>query len=122
MSYRRFGTSVSAVADARRWSARLVADQPDRIRAGVALVVSELCTNSLVHADDGFDLGIERTVTSLLIEVADTGSGQPTERAPAHVQPHGRGLQIVSQLTSEWGVLSVDAPGKIVWARMSLME
>ena len=121
MSYRRFGDSLHAVADARRWTARLVGDQPDGVRAGVALVVSELCTNSLVHAAGGFDLGIERTAASLLIEVADAGSGTPVVREPAHVRAHGRGLHIVSQLASDWGMFPVDGPGKIVWARMSLV-
>jgi len=117
---RRFDASLGAVAEARAWTADLVRDQPGRIRDAVALVVSELCTNALVHASSGFDLHVERSGGTLLVEVGDDGIGMPALQEATPVEPHGRGLRIVDELTTDWGVTTVGGSGKTVWARIDL--
>ena len=119
-SSRQFGTSLSTVAEARHWTSGHVGEQPDRIRDRVVLVVSELCTNALVHTNAGFELAIVRSDTSLRVEVTDVGVGTPTMGRDAPAEPHGRGLRIVDQLASDWGVQANDGGGKTVWARIDL--
>ena len=120
MARRRFDATLAAIADARRWTAGLVDDQPEHIRDTVALVVSELCTNALVYASSGFDLQAERSEEALLVEVGDDGAGAPQLRDASPVEPHGRGLRIVDELASDWGVIAAGGAGKVVWARIDL--
>ena len=73
------------------------------------LLVSELCTNALLHTASGYGGAFEVAVylhsLSLRIEVRDGGAGQP----PAVTQPadtlaqDGRGLGLVELLADKWG-------------------
>ncbi len=122
MPRRRFDGSLAAIGEARAWTGTLVDDQPEHVRDAVALVVSELCTNALLHSPSGFDLLAERSGDSLLMEVGDDGAGLPVLRDAAPEEPHGRGLRIVDKLAADWGVVPVAGSGKVVWARIDLEE
>jgi anti-sigma regulatory factor (Ser/Thr protein kinase) len=83
----------------------------------VQLVVSELVTNSVRHANLGADqavtLSIERVDDLIRIEVRDRGRAfiRPAyTRSPS--SEGGLGLRIVDRLSDSWGM---DQPG-IVWA------
>jgi len=119
-SRRRFDDSLVAIGEARAWTATFVEDQADRVRDVVALVVSELCTNALLHSPSGFELRVERSGDSLLVEVGDDGAALPVLRDAAPEDPHGRGLRIVDELATDWGVVPADGSGKAVWARIAL--
>jgi anti-sigma regulatory factor (Ser/Thr protein kinase) len=67
------------------------------------LLVSELVTNSVRHADGEIELVVERHDGSLRVEVVDQGPGidgleQPPQREG------GWGLQIVATVADRWGV------------------
>lgn len=86
----------------------------------VAMVVSEVATNAVVHARTPFAVtvaaGPDHTPLRLRVEVSDTGDGQPVVRHPLPIVPHGRGLQIVEVLAESWGVIPQQpGPGKTVW-------
>ncbi len=91
-----------------------------RLADDVALVVSELVTNSVRHAcplSNG-DLEVAWDVSMHLVEVRVTDGGGEASPVPRSVGPDdvtGRGLTIVTKLAAAWGV--EDAPGGItVWA------
>lgn len=87
----------------------------------VVLVVSELATNSVRHANTNFQLKITLAENQVRIEVTDQGRGLPAVKTPPPTVPHGRGLQIVQGLTRKWGV--VPAPsgsGKTVWCTVAI--
>lgn len=86
----------------------------------VALVVSELVTNSVLHAnvDEGRTLTVELTRLDdhVRINVIDPGS-----RLEPHVLPRdperlgGWGLRVVEELSQAWGVARNGIAGTRVW-------
>jgi len=76
------------------------------------LVVSELVTNVVRHAHTDIHLHAEWNAVTLRVEVRDGSSVLP---AIADLEDeHGRGLRLVQQLASAWGVEQRD-DGKAVW-------
>ena len=113
---RSFGLDRTSVAASRRFVVDALNDLPDDIRESAELMMSELATNAVVHAGTGFEVCIERTATFLRVDVTDVGHGEPRLRAPSVSEPHGRGLQIVKQLSDQWGSLEdADHSSKTVW-------
>ncbi len=80
-----------------------------------SLVVSELVTNSTVHAGTKIDLSIAWDGPAVRLTVQDRGTGRPRPRI-AGLGPHGRGLTIVSGLSRGFGFLPTGDGGKVVWA------
>ncbi|HEX2032391.1 MAG TPA: ATP-binding protein [Actinomycetota bacterium] len=85
---------------------------PDPVASDVRLLISELVTNSVVHArlerTDPISLRIQAVPGCVRVEVGDPGAGfarAPVE-APTAEQPSGRGLWILHQLADRWGVLT----------------
>jgi hypothetical protein len=87
----------------------------------VAIMVSELATNSVRHAATDFTVSIDRDPREIRVAVTDAGHRQPALRSPGPTEHSGRGLQIVSALADDWGVTEmVDRPGKTVWFVVAL--
>ncbi|GAA4878687.1 SpoIIE family protein phosphatase [Kitasatospora terrestris] len=82
------------------------------------LVVSELVTNALLHADAPRRLRLFRDRT-LTLEVADAGGQSPRLRASAEEDEGGRGIHLVSELAHRWGTRPT-REGKVVWAEIEL--
>jgi serine/threonine-protein kinase RsbW len=74
----------------------------DGDRAGrLAIAVSEIATNALMHAGGAADVEIITTADRVVVEISDRGPGLPPDRAaelPAADQDHGRGLWLAQQL------------------------
>jgi len=85
----------------------------------VSLIVSELATNAVVHAESSFTLRMKRSDRALRIEVTDCGSGSPNPRVPDQAARGGRGLHIITALTLAWGLDREDAC-KTVWCEVPL--
>jgi anti-sigma regulatory factor (Ser/Thr protein kinase) len=88
----------------------------------VALLISELVTNSVRHAglDASQPLHLSVTTEAELVRIAvrDPGPGFRVPKAPtdpAHVG--GWGLVLVDQLAERWGV-EHDGTGNVVWAEL----
>jgi anti-sigma regulatory factor (Ser/Thr protein kinase) len=111
-----FPGTPASVTEARVYvSDTLDGVAPDVVQV-VALLVSELATNSVHHASAGFTLDIEQTAERIRVAVSDVGPGTPRMRSPEPVESSGRGLQIVEALSDEWGYApSSDGVGKTVW-------
>jgi two-component sensor histidine kinase len=117
----RFAPADRSVAAARRFVEGELTGVPTDVQDAVLLMVSELATNALVHAESGFDVTVDRSDRSVLVSVSDDGVGTPTVQSPGASEPHGRGIRIVNRLSDEWGI----APGtgsadhlKTVWFRV----
>jgi anti-sigma regulatory factor (Ser/Thr protein kinase) len=79
------------------------------------LAVSELVTNAMIHAGTDIDLTVSEHRQAVRIAVRDRSPQPPVERFDPSGE-HGRGLAIVSGLSSAWGVLFPAQGGKVVWA------
>lgn len=111
-----------SVAAARRWSADLVVpvDGPEMADT-VALLVSELVSNVVLHARTSCDVCFERTSTDLRVEVHDRSDRLPN--AALRVEPlahSGRGMVLVEAMSDAHGVDALDGGGKSVWFEMHL--
>ncbi|WP_328885070.1 ATP-binding SpoIIE family protein phosphatase [Streptomyces sp. NBC_00316] len=79
------------------------------------LIVSELVTNAIRHAQPPIRLRLIHHAASLVCEVADSSSTSPHLRRARTFDENGRGLFIVAQLTERWGTRH-DHHGKTIWA------
>ena len=81
-----------------------------------SLVVSELVTNSTIHAGTDIELSVAWNRGLLRLTVADNSPDLPRRRYPELVDVHGRGLNVVAALSRAVGVLPTAEGGKVVWA------
>jgi anti-sigma regulatory factor (Ser/Thr protein kinase) len=85
----------------------------------VALVVSELVTNAVVHAKTPLILAIEHEGPTLAVAVGDGQPATPWMADQTPEQSGGRGLVIVSHLATTWGVVRT-VLGKTVWVSLTV--
>src|SRR5262249_11245096 len=86
------------------------------------LVVSELCTNAVIHAGTEFSVSCSHLGSAIRLAVRDSypGRGLPTDLArPEGQRTSGRGLLLCAALPAAWGV-DYDRPGKVVWCPLPL--
>ncbi|MFE5140416.1 SpoIIE family protein phosphatase [Streptomyces fagopyri] len=79
------------------------------------LIVSELVTNAIRHAQPPIQLRLIHHAGSLVCEVADGSSTSPHLRRARTFDENGRGLFIVAQLAERWGTRH-GHHGKTIWA------
>jgi PAS domain S-box-containing protein len=82
------------------------------------LIVSELVTNAIRHAEPPVQLRLIHD-TTLICEVSDGGTTAPHLRRARTYDEGGRGLLLVAQLTERWGTRQ-SATGKTIWAEQTL--
>ncbi len=91
----------------------------------IAVVVSELVTNTLRHALPGLSdtsprgpvrLGLLQHGPLLLCAVADPSKAAPAPRPPDSLAESGRGLLMIRALSDQWGYTRPSDAGKVVWA------
>ncbi|GLU47729.1 hypothetical protein Nans01_20800 [Nocardiopsis ansamitocini] len=97
-----------------------------RLAGDVELVVSELVTNALRHAEtSAFDspgcesviqISVMRRGGELICAVRDCSDVLPARRDPDFMAETGRGLHLVSCFSRSWGTVPAIAGGKFVWA------
>lgn len=112
---RMFENTAGSARQARRFVAQHLAGLTDERADAVILMVSELVTNSMCHADSRFAVSVDASPRKVRVEVTDVGPGNPVPQSPNAAKNSGRGLQIVSQLAKDWGVRARRGRGKTVW-------
>ncbi len=107
-------------AAAARHAVDGLAHLPDDQLGDVRLLVSELVTNSLRHAqmgpEDRIVLAVAVGPGEVRVEVSDPGSGFTFEgQADDPETVEGWGLYLVATLADRWGVDNEGADGATVW-------
>ena len=91
----------------------------DHDRCGDVLVcVSEAVTNAVIHARTEVHFVVRELGRLLRIEVSDLDPTPPVLRRPDPLTPNGRGMLLINELASRWGV-DAHADGKTVWFEMA---
>ena len=99
--------------------AHLVAHRLSHLVDDLRLVVSELATNALAHAQTPFTLTLSMADRLVLLAIQDESTSVPVRSVPDLMDVSGRGMMIVELLSEEWGT-STDSLGvKSVWASFS---
>ena len=108
-------TVPASVARIRRFAADACrTTSPDVDADTVALLVSEVATNALVHGDGLVRVRVRPTADGLRVEVQDGSRVLPSRRRATPMDEGGRGIALVDALSSGWGAETVDG-GKTVW-------
>ncbi|GCE75433.1 ATP-binding protein [Cellulomonas biazotea] len=111
--------ALSAVAPARRWARERLVEagvEPSRLEV-LVLLVSELVTNAVAHADPPVVLRVDVDDVRTRIEVTDGAREEPVLRNPPPTALGGRGVMFIDRLSSSWGT-AVEEDGvavKAVW-------
>jgi anti-sigma regulatory factor (Ser/Thr protein kinase) len=101
----RLGGGPEAAASARAALARLREDIDPPLMETLRLLVTELVTNSIRHADsDSVLLRVFVRPTAVLTEVTDHGPGfDPATTGTPRADRSGWGLFLVERLADRWG-------------------
>jgi anti-sigma regulatory factor (Ser/Thr protein kinase) len=115
---RRLPASPEAASAARHALDDLGDAVSDARLRDVRLLVSEVVTNAVRHANlaagDAIELVVELKRSALRVEVHDPGGGfVPSAPAPDPTRPSGWGLYLVAELADRWGVDSDETT--LVW-------
>jgi anti-sigma regulatory factor (Ser/Thr protein kinase) len=120
---REFAGDLSAPSSARGFALETLAaivDTPSpTLREDVALVVSELVTNSVRAGSPKVWVTVAPSESgTVTIRVTDAADGWPQPRDADIHDVGGRGLALVSAVARTWGVRMDDAT-KTVWAELT---
>ena len=80
----------------------------------VALLVSEVATNALIHGSGEVRIRVLADGPVVRVEVTDGSPAVPVQREASQDAEGGRGIALVDALATDWGTLP-DDPGKTVW-------
>lgn len=110
---------AEAAGRARAELRNLGSDLDDSLLENLRLVVTELVTNSVRHADAGsVKLRLLVDPHAVRVEVSDRGPGfTPTPRGADDDREGGWGLLLVERMADRWGVLSADDRTR-VWCEL----
>ncbi|MFC4029916.1 SpoIIE family protein phosphatase [Streptomyces polygonati] len=116
---------LRGVAAARRFvRSQLEAWDYDLPADSLELIVSELATNALIHADSDVQLRLREFADHIGLEVIDSDAAPPVpsfmvvSEEEGRDSEHGRGLVIVDALVSAFGS-SPNGRGKTVWVEVA---
>ena len=108
-------TVPASVARIRRFAVETSRSTAPGVDADtVALLVSEVATNALVHGTGGVRVRVRPTGQGLRVEVHDEDPSLPSRRRASPMDEGGRGIALVDALSSGWGA-ETTPDGKTVW-------
>ena len=87
----------------------------DEVVETVQLLTSEVVTNAIVHGKSGPQLAVEVDGDVVRVAVRDLNPEVPVRRLGQVDDLSGRGVVIVEELASAWGVDQARGGGKRVW-------
>jgi anti-sigma regulatory factor (Ser/Thr protein kinase) len=124
MPKRAFPAWPNSVPEARGFVSDLLAQAPPERCQTAALLVSELATNAVRHADVAEFVVEVRNLPGegrVWVGVTDTGDGQPVMRLPSVTAEDGRGLRLIAALADRWGAhRRRSTHEKTVWFELAL--
>jgi anti-sigma regulatory factor (Ser/Thr protein kinase) len=109
---------LSTPGKARRFAARALQDTTHTgMGDDLALLVSELVTNAVLHADGPITLTVETSRHLVRVEISDN-EPELLQLPATRDAEHGRGLPIVERIAHAWGADPLIDDGKMVWAEL----
>ena len=115
MATERFEPSADSPRAARMFVLEHANASPEDAER-IALLVSELAVNAVLHAGTPYTVAALRTTDGVRVEVHDESAELPLLREASRVSETGRGLHLVEKFASRWGVDAADdGQGKTVW-------
>jgi anti-sigma regulatory factor (Ser/Thr protein kinase) len=110
-----------SVAEARQFALRAAGEASSELGDALKLLVSELATNSVVHAASEFSVRILRSANQIRVECSDADDAAVQVQHPAPSDTSGRGMYFVMRFAHNWGVDPAAAgKGKTVWFSLRL--
>lgn len=118
-AHEHFPATRVAPRDARRFVGRVLQGwgRLDLVD-DAALVVAELATNAVLHAQSAFEVTLTRFDGVVRIAVQDASSIVPEVRQADPTATSGRGMFLVAALATRWGC-DPTPDGKRVWAELA---
>lgn len=86
----------------------------------IRLVVSELVTNSVLHARTPLTVTIQAMPACVMLTVHDESPSTPVTAVRNMDATGGRGMDVVEQCSSDWGVTPGIKGDKSVWASFAV--
>jgi anti-sigma regulatory factor (Ser/Thr protein kinase) len=87
------------------------------------LLVSELATNAVLHARSDFEVTVvQPAARRVRVEVFDQNTRLPYFAVAPPDAYSGRGLMLLRELASAWGVESHSDDGKTIWFELELPD
>ncbi len=119
MSEIRLPPTTDSVPMARRFVRQQLRDSECDVDT-VILLVSEVVTNAVLHARSDIRVSVEVRGDIARVEVADSSPASPRLHRFHVESATGRGLRLVDQLATGWGVEAAPSGdgsgnGKVVW-------
>jgi GAF domain-containing protein/anti-sigma regulatory factor (Ser/Thr protein kinase) len=115
----RLGDEPDAVPRARRFTAAVLRDASlGELVPDAEIVVSELVTNALLHAQTPVVVRVLPKAETVRVEVHDGARHHPVRGTQGADGMTGRGIRLVEALSRHWGVETIE-DGKIVWAELA---
>jgi anti-sigma regulatory factor (Ser/Thr protein kinase) len=112
-------TVPSSVARIRRFAVEACRRSASGVDGDtVALLVSEVATNALVHGAGEVRVRVVPQPPGVRIEVVDGSTAMPRRRQASSVDEGGRGIALVEALSTAWGS-EASAGGKTVWFELA---
>jgi two-component sensor histidine kinase len=112
--YRQYAAVTETPAQARHDLGAFLREHNHDPLVGVAtLLVSELATNSIMHASGPITLRAQLDDYTLRVNVDDKDVQLPQARDPD--RNGGRGLHIIATLATQWGTEPINGAGKTTW-------
>ena len=106
--------TARSVTEARRFVLDALANwRLDVLADTAALLTSEVVTNAVLHARTPVDLVVRKLRDGIAVEVTDGSPKQPRVGRATPDSTNGRGIALLEQLASTWGV-TTNRTGKTV--------
>lgn len=107
----------ASAGTARRWATDVAVDSGYQSVAEVlALLVSELVTNAIIHAGSPGALVVDIDERRLRVEVDDASDEVPNVAGASDpFAVRGRGLLLLRDLSDDYGIDRLAGGGKVIW-------
>jgi len=115
-AFGRLPADVRSAGAARRMVRHALEGWCDEVLVDdVALCVSELVTNAVVHAQSAPRVVVHVRSALVHIEISDDSESLPVPRGAGPEDTSGRGMSILGTLSDRWGSYRRGGGGKTVW-------
>ena len=115
---RSWPAEAASVPAARRFvRAHLHEHSLEGLTENAELLVTELVSNVVLHAETDLDVRLDRYDSRVRVEVHDRNPTLPQRKFYSPTSATGRGMVFIAELSKAWGA-EPTAEGKVVWLEL----